>query len=123
MDLIDKFGSSEFGMKETAEAMIGVNELGLLMINRFRDGVQLGDFNAFWDKFRNDEEFKAKLHAAWEGYNLIPDEMRAAQIRGTVSLMHIQLDYVPAFFEAFAAPIPDALPAPVDSDVTESEEA
>ena len=64
------------GIKETKEALVGVNEIALHVASKFKDGVQFGDFLSFYNDFVNDADFKAKLHAAWDGYQAIPEEVK-----------------------------------------------
>lgn len=88
------------GTKETTEALVGLNEVALVLVQQFKDGVQLTDFTAFYGKLMTDETFKAKVQAAYEGYNKIPDEVTDLDTVEAVGLMVTQLGYVPKFVAA-----------------------
>lgn len=89
------------GIKETKEALIGVNEVAVLIASKFKDGVQFGDFAAFWEAFKNDAEFKAKMEAAYMGYQAIPEEVKDLDIGEGIELAMVQIQYVPKLVAAF----------------------
>jgi len=88
------------GVKETKEAIIGVNELSLFLCQRLKDGVQVGDAVALWAKLTSDAEFMSKIQAAYDGAALIPAEMKNATFTQDAELIGIQLSYLPKFIEA-----------------------
>jgi hypothetical protein len=92
--------TEKFGIKETKEAIVGINAVSLLLVNRFKDGIQVGDFVAFWEKFQNDADFKAKLQAAYEGYNLIPDEIKDVSLNEASELIALEVSFVPELVKA-----------------------
>lgn len=89
------------GIKETKEALIGVNEVAVLIASKFKDGVQFGDFAAFWEAFKNDAEFKAKMESAYMGYQAIPEEVKDLDIGEGIELAMVQIQYVPKLVAAF----------------------
>lgn len=92
---------STVGIKETKEALIGLNEAGVLMCERFRDGVQGEDFEAFWERMNNDEEFKGKMKAAYENAKAIPAEIKDIDWMEGGELAMVQVSYVPKYIAAF----------------------
>ncbi len=89
------------GVKETKEALVGVNEVAVLVAMKFKDGVQFGDFAAFWEAFKNDAEFKAKMEAAYNNFQAIPEEVKDLDVMEGMELAMVQISYVPKLVEAF----------------------
>ena len=94
----------QFGYKETGEVLTGVNEVSLVLIKGFRDGVQFSDFYDFYEHWKNNEEFKEKLKAAYENYNIVPDEVGELDAEDYVGLISIQLPYIPKLIDAIRGP-------------------
>lgn len=92
---------STHGIKETKEAFIGVNEVALLLIHRFRDGVGVDDALAIWNKVRNDQEFKDKIMAAYENYSKIPAEVSDLDAGEGLELADCAVSYVPKYVDLF----------------------
>lgn len=90
----------KYTVKETKEFMIGINEISLLLVQRFSDGMQLDDATAIWDKIRNDPDFRAKVEAAYDNYQLIPKELGDLDMAEGMELGATQLQYVPKFLTA-----------------------
>lgn len=86
------------GAKATLKA---VNELSIMLINQFKDGVQVNDFVEMWNKFSTDEAFKAKMEAAWNQYKSIPAELKDIDAGEALELAAVQIEYIPAIVEAF----------------------
>jgi hypothetical protein len=95
--------SMAVGVKETTEALVGVNEVALALVAQFKDGVQLADFTAFYAKLVSDETFKAKVMAAYDGYAKIPEEVKDLDLAEGASLVVVQVGYVPKFVAALHA--------------------
>lgn len=93
---------SQLGVKETKEALIGVNEVSLCLAEKFKDGVQVTDFTEFYAKVTADEEFKNKVKAAYDNYKAIPDEVKDIDAGEGIELAVVQLDYAPKFIEVFS---------------------
>ena len=91
-------------VKETRDVMIAINDLVLFLIDIFRDGAQLSDAFAVYNKLTADEDFKAKLIAAYEGINLVDDEMRDIDIAEIVELSSLQLSFLPQIMDAIGGP-------------------
>ena len=64
------------GTKETKEAVLAVLKLAPILVKQFKDGVQLGDASELYEKIMKNEEVKAAVLAGYDGYNLIPDEVK-----------------------------------------------
>ena len=97
-----KSQESKYGIKETKEALIGVNEVSLELAKKFKDGVQVTDFTEFYSKLTSDADFKAKVQAAYEGYKAIPDEVKDIDGGEGLELAVVQLDYTPKFLDVFS---------------------
>jgi len=89
------------GIKETKEALIGVNALAVFMAVRFADGVDLGDLKALWDKWSDDEEFQNIMKAAAENVGRVKAEIQDIDGGEGLELVNVQLDYLPKLLEAF----------------------
>jgi hypothetical protein len=89
------------GIKETSEALIGVNETALVLIPLLKDGVQLGDFGAFWDKLKNDPVYKAAMEKAYDNFKAIPAEVSDINMNEALSLVTTQIGYIPKLVNAF----------------------
>lgn len=70
----------EHGVKESKELLTGAFAITELLIERFSDGVGVDDAVAIFDKLQNDEEFKAKISEAYEGYEKLGDEIKDIDI-------------------------------------------
>jgi hypothetical protein len=91
---------SQVGIKETKEALVGVNELALFLASRLKDGVGHDDATAVFAKVTADEEFKSLMHAAYDNFKAIPAEVQDADVTETVELIVLQASYVPKFVAA-----------------------
>jgi len=83
------------GVKETKEALVGVNEIALHVARRLKDGVQFSDFLGFYSDFTGDADFKAKLEAAWNNYQAIPEEVKDLSLAEVIELASVEIEYVP----------------------------
>lgn len=85
------------GVKETKELLVGVNEVGLALVERLKDGVQLTDAVAFYEKLVSDPAFKSKVFAAYENWQAVPDEVKDLDVGEAVELAGVQLGYIPKY--------------------------
>lgn len=92
--------SEKLGIKETKEALVGVNELSLKLCEVFKDGAQISDVAELWDKLKNDPEASSKLMAAYQGASQIPAEIKDLDLGEGAELAVVQISYVPKFIEA-----------------------
>ncbi len=88
-----------YPIKETKELLIGLNELSLLLIDRLKDGIGMDDMTAIWAKLRDDEEFKAKIEAAYKDANKIPAEVKDIDLAEGLDLVQAQIAYIPKIIE------------------------
>lgn len=86
-------------MKETNEAFIGIMEVALLLAVRFSDGLGMDDASAIWDKFKHDEDFKAKMNAAYDGWKKIPEELKDIDLKEGLELAVMAIAFVPKFID------------------------
>lgn len=89
------------GIKESKEALIGINELAIFIAKRLKDGVGMDDIGAIIDLLKNDGEFKIKVAAAFDGIKAVPEEMKDIDINEGVELAMVQVMYMPKIIEAF----------------------
>jgi len=89
------------GIKETKELLVGVNEVAIVMIERLKDGLQLGeDVAAIIGKWQSDSDFQAKVTLAVMGINGISAEVKEIDVNEAVELAGVQLSYIPKILEA-----------------------
>lgn len=88
------------GIKETKEALVGVNELAVLLVLRLKDGAGFDDIMAIWEKLGNDQEFKQKLSDAVKGISEVPAEVKDIDLNEGIDLARLQLDYLPKYIDA-----------------------
>ena len=92
----------ESGIKETKDALVGALEVTVVIINRFKDGIQLGDdISAILEKWKNDKEFKARLKEAIDGAAKIPEEVKDLNLSEGFELMGVLIGYGPKIIGAF----------------------
>jgi hypothetical protein len=91
---------SKHGIKEFRELLKGVLSVSILMIQRFKDGVQFSDFTEFYSKLTSDEEFKAKMKKAYDGYQQVPNELKDIDAGECLEVACDILDELPAIVEA-----------------------
>lgn len=96
------------GINETMEAIAGVNELALALIPILKDGVQVADAVALFDKLKNDTAFKEKLEAAYRDINKVPAEVKDIDFGEGMELVMLQASYVPKIIAALKAEAPKA---------------
>lgn len=88
------------GIKETKEALIGVNELAIEIVKHAKDGIQASDAVAILDDFKNNPELKAALEAAIENIKGVPAEVSDMSLKEGIELAIVQVSYAPKIIEA-----------------------
>ena len=96
-----KSENSIAGIKETKELLIGANEVSLVMISKFRDGIQFSDFTELYSELKEDEDFKNAMSAAYDNYKLVPEEVKDADGAEGLELAEVQLQYIPKIIAQF----------------------
>ena len=89
-------------MKEVKDILVGVNEISLLFIERFKDGFQLNDLPAVWDKFHSDTEFHGKLSMAISSVMNFTTDLENITLNDKVDLVTLQLSYLPKIISSFS---------------------
>lgn len=92
-----KVVEEKHGIEELKEALRGAFALSLFSYKRFSDGVDVGDFSAFYSKFKDDDEFRKVLSEAWEGRQKIPQEAGDIDMLEGTELMHLVIDFIQDF--------------------------
>jgi len=87
-------------IKETKEALVAANEIGVQATKLFKDGVQVNDFEQFYATFITDADFKAKVKAGWDGRDKISAEVKDIDLVEGLELAQVQLSYVSKFVDA-----------------------
>lgn len=91
----------QHGIKELKEALVGVQELSLVLLKHLKDGVQIGqDSAAIFAELLSNEDLKSKLSVAFEGVKHVPAEVKDLSAQEIVELISLELVYVPKFVEA-----------------------
>lgn len=98
------------GIKETKELLVGLNEVALCLISLLKDGIQMADLGAVFDKMQTDLEFKAKVEAAYKGLSAVGTEVGDLQVSEILELAKAQIDYLDDYMDALKKPVP--VPAP-----------
>ena len=91
----------KLGIKETKEAIAGVNMLAIFLIKRLKDGAGIDDAFALFSKLTTDKEFKSVLGEAYDGISKVPAEMKDIDLMEGLEIAKIMLDTVPKYIEAF----------------------
>ena len=89
------------GIKETKEALIGMNEFTLLLFKHLADGFDLSDPYAVWDELKSKPELMIKFKDAIEGYGKIPAEIADLDYNEGIELGNVQLTYGGKFIDAW----------------------
>jgi hypothetical protein len=89
-------------IKETKEALVGLNEVSLLLAKHLKDGLQLSqDISAVVGELLANPELKDKLAEAAKGIQQVPAELSNLSMSEGVQLVMVQVDYLPKLIEAF----------------------
>ena len=88
------------GIKETKEALVGVNELAIVIAKHLKDGAQASDIMAVVDEFKTNPELMAKLEAARDNIAAVPEEIKDISWLEGGELVVTQVSYVPKLIEA-----------------------
>ena len=92
---------AKVGIKETKELVIGANELAVLLVERLKDGFQVGeDVSAVIAKLSGDADFKAKMEAAYQGVGQVGAEAKDLDLAEGLELIMVQATYVPKIVAA-----------------------
>ena len=105
--------SSLHGTEETKEALEAVLEVAVCLIDRFKDGVQLSDISALWDKLSNDSEFQAIILKAQDNVSAVPTELAGLDAKEAVEVFGgCLLKYFPKIYDAFKKEMPAPMETP-----------
>jgi len=92
---------SVVGVVETKELIVGANELSLVLISKFRDGVQFSDFTEMYADLNGDEDFKNAVMKAYDNYQAIPAEISDIDALEGLELAEVQLPYITKLVDLF----------------------
>lgn len=87
-------------IKETEELVVGLLDLAIFLKSRLKDGVDVGDAVALFQKLVGDAEFKAKMEAAFKGVNQVQGEVTDLDLNETIRLIQVIAAKVPEFLAA-----------------------
>lgn len=90
-------------VKEVKELLIGLNEISLLLLSVFKDGVQAQDIAVILKKVEENPELCEKLKAAYNGIDQIAAELKDLSLAEGVELGMIELGYIPKLIAALKA--------------------
>lgn len=94
-------GQEMAGIKETKEALIGGNELGIYLVKRLKDGADISDAFDIVKKLLTDSEFKDIIKKAFDGAKNIPEEIKDLNFDEGIELAKLQMEFTPRWVEAF----------------------
>lgn len=86
-------------IKETKEALVGANELTLVILELVKDGVQFSDAVSLVNKLSSDPVLKQKLDEALSGLKVVPEEIKDIDLNEGIELAMLQAQYVPKILE------------------------
>lgn len=89
------------GVKEMKEALEGMMELALCLMDLLKDGAQMDDLMQLWGKVSVDGPFKEKLQKAVDGAGKIPEEMKDMDLQEGMELLMLLVPYVPKMVDVF----------------------
>lgn len=89
-----------YGIQETKELLIGVNELAVCLIQHFKDGIQLTDVMAIVDDFKTNPALLASIMAAKDKVDQVPAEIKDLTLVEGVELVMVQIQYAPKILAA-----------------------
>jgi hypothetical protein len=89
-------------MKESKELIAGLMVLSIFLIERLKDGVDLNDAIAVYDKINSDEEFKAKVFEAVKGISGVKEEIHNASAVEISELVVEAAKYIPEIVKALS---------------------
>lgn len=90
----------QYGIQDTKEVMIALNEMGLTLLKLFADGVQFQDFISLWKAISENQDLKDKLAAAYEGYKNVSGEITHLDVPNMLVLVSTQMEYIPKIISA-----------------------
>lgn len=87
-------------VKEVKEAVLGLQELVLVLVPLLKDGVQLGDAVALMGKLQSDANLMAALKNAVDGIGKVPAEVKDLDLSEGMELAMMQIGFIPKLLEA-----------------------
>ncbi len=93
--------SEVVGIKETKEALVGINELAIEIAKHLKAGGGLiTEVGAILDDFKTNPDLSAKLLAAVDNIKAVPDEIKDLSWAEGAELAVAQVQYVPQVLAA-----------------------
>lgn len=90
-------GEEKHGVKELTEVLAAIVEIGLVLIQKSKDGFDFSDVVSLV----GEKDVVAAITAAVEGISEVPDEIKDLDALEGVELAKTVLDYVPRIVESF----------------------
>lgn len=91
---------SKVGISETAEVLVALNELSLVIIKHARDGLNVADVPAIIIELMANDAYKSALGRAIDGISAVPAEVKDLQLEEGFELAKTQFSYLPKLLEA-----------------------
>jgi hypothetical protein len=82
-------------VNDVEELLVACNELAILMITRFKDGVQFDDFLSLYSSLTEDERLKKILYDAYNNYKNISAQAKDIDVNEACALAAKQITYIP----------------------------
>lgn len=93
--------ASTHSVKELRELLKACLMVSLLLVKKFKDGVQFSDFTEFYVTLTTDAAFKKAMHDAYDGYKLVPAEVKDIDAGEALEVAGDVLAYVDDFVLEF----------------------
>lgn len=88
------------GIQEVKDVLVALNEVGIFLASRLKDGAGVDDVVALVTKLSTDDEFKLIIAAAVAAMKHVPAELKDLDLVEGVELAQLQLSYLPKIIAA-----------------------
>ena len=85
---------NKIGVKETTDMLVALNEIALMLIKVFKNGMSISSFIELWSIYQNDDELKEKIKTAYDNYQAIPAELSDLDLIESFSLLTVEFEYI-----------------------------
>jgi hypothetical protein len=89
------------GIKELSEAIHGINQVSLVLLKHFADGVSSSDLVKIYTEITSNDELKDAILEAYQGWEQLKSETLDLDIGEGAEIASIQLSYLNQYLQAF----------------------
>jgi hypothetical protein len=94
-----KKDDSKFGVKETKEVIVAINEIGVIIARLLKDGAQGSDLVSFYAAVMGSQDMKDKIADAYLNFKALPEEIVDLDLGEGAELLKLQVEYLPLYIE------------------------